>query len=570
MQETTATYDVFVSYSRKDSKRVLPWVEELRKLGVSAFVDLRGIEGSTNFAEVIAAQLERCKLIMVFVSEQSLKSRWVNNEVTYAMDRGKPVLPVLVEGIQLSGPLGLSLASLHHIPLFQGPKAEALRSIRAALELNQVLSSADRVLVEEASDTRSKKRWLILAGLSLLVVGVAAAGWWVFGPSGPEIQVNETTIGAQQAPECVPSTGEPVLLLWQSDGQDDGGSGIFGRVFDPTTGSFTEETQINTYGPEQQSLPRGAMADESTYIAVWMSLFQDGDGFGIFGQLLAPDLVHIGTEFQVNSYTVSDQTLPSAVGLPGGGFLVFWQSLGQDGDDWGVFGQRFNGQGAKDGVEFRVNQSTAGRQKFPVAAVFPDGGFVVVWEHHAPGDDGYDITAQLRGPDGKVTEPDFRVNNFSKSWQRWPDVAAVSADAFLVTWTSYGQDGSGAGVIGQVFDQAGARVGHEFQANTFTAGNQWISQAAAFGDSGFIIAWMSEAQDGSGMGGFARSFDVRGAPQGPELQLNEITKGDQRVRAVCVLPGDNVLFVWESASQDGDDLGVFGRQIPPARFRTQR
>jgi hypothetical protein len=50
----------------------------------------------------------------------------------------------------------------------------------------------------------------------------------------------------------------------------------------------------------------------------------------------------LGAPFQVNSYTVGPQAAPAIGGMPAGGFVVSWDSSGQDGDDSGVFFQRFN------------------------------------------------------------------------------------------------------------------------------------------------------------------------------------------------------------------------------------
>ena len=47
-------------------------------------------------------------------------------------------------------------------------------------------------------------------------------------------------------------------------------------------------------------------------------------------------------EFQINTYTTGDQINPSVTGLVDGGFVVAWQSNGQDGIGWGIYGQRYN------------------------------------------------------------------------------------------------------------------------------------------------------------------------------------------------------------------------------------
>ena len=62
-----------------------------------------------------------------------------------------------------------------------------------------------------------------------------------------------------------------------------------------------------------------------------------------------------------------------------GSFVVVWMSNNQDGMDAGVFGQRYDGSGARIGVEFQVNGSTLKSEIYPRIAIEADGDFVVVW-----------------------------------------------------------------------------------------------------------------------------------------------------------------------------------------------
>src|SRR5262245_43799073 len=89
--------------------------------------------------------------------------------------------------------------------------------------------------------------------------------------------------------------------------------------------------------------------------------------------------VPIGPEFRVNTYTTAGQTAPSVSADPEARFIVVWQSNGQDGSGFGVFGQRFFVPGQPQGPEFQVNTYTTGDQFEPSAAQIAGGSFVVVW-----------------------------------------------------------------------------------------------------------------------------------------------------------------------------------------------
>jgi len=83
--------------------------------------------------------------------------------------------------------------------------------------------------------------------------------------------------------------------------------------------------------------------------------------------------------FPVNTFTSESQANASLSVAPDGRFVVAWSSFGQDGDSYGVFGQRFAPHGGRDGGEFQINTRTIGSQSTPAVAMTRDGGFVAVW-----------------------------------------------------------------------------------------------------------------------------------------------------------------------------------------------
>src|SRR5262245_40022957 len=83
------------------------------------------------------------------------------------------------------------------------------------------------------------------------------------------------------------------------------------------------------------------------------------------------------------------------------------------------------------------------------------------------------------------------------------------------------------------FAQAPVRAGGEFQVNTYTANHQTNDERSlAVGANGdFVVVWQSE-QDGSGYGVFGQRFASSGARLGAEFQINSYTSGSQRDPAV--------------------------------------
>ena len=99
-------------------------------------------------------------------------------------------------------------------------------------------------------------------------------------------------------------------------------------------------------------------------------------------------------EFQVNTFTAGNQSVPDAGSRADGGFVVVWMDSFRDGFLRGVFGQRFDSTGTKIGADFQVNTITAGLQSDPRIAMRPDGAFVVVWSSFASVANGRNIYGQ--------------------------------------------------------------------------------------------------------------------------------------------------------------------------------
>jgi hypothetical protein len=78
-------------------------------------------------------------------------------------------------------------------------------------------------------------------------------------------------------------------------------------------------------------------------------------------------LITPSTETRVNTTTASDQFYPSVTAL-NGGYIVTWMSLSQDGSGYGIYAQRYDASGNTVGSETRVNTTTASDQEFPTVA----------------------------------------------------------------------------------------------------------------------------------------------------------------------------------------------------------
>ena len=109
--------------------------------------------------------------------------------------------------------------------------------------------------------------------------------------------------------------------------------------------SSTGETRVNTYTNGTQAASHVIPLTDGGWLVVWQSAGQDGNLEGIFQQRFDAKGYAVGSETQVNTYTASYQRDASVTLLEDGGWIVAWSSYGQDGQRDGVFQQRYDRDG---------------------------------------------------------------------------------------------------------------------------------------------------------------------------------------------------------------------------------
>jgi len=118
----------------------------------------------------------------------------------------------------------------------------------------------------------------------------------------------------------------------------------------------------------------------------------------VFARLYGPAGNAVSGEIAVNTTTYGDQYAP-VIRAFGEEYGVLWTSLGQDSSREGVYGQFLNSDGSLAGSEFRVNTTTISRQFQPVLASDNHAQVVAFWSSFNGGGTGFDLFSQRFGAD---------------------------------------------------------------------------------------------------------------------------------------------------------------------------
>ncbi len=379
--------------------------------------------------------------------------------------------------------------------------------------------------------------------------------------SGSETRVNTTTANDQIEPAVSMDSAGNYIVVWASLINDGSDYGVYYQRFDNTGTPIGSETLVNNTTDYGQRKPDIAATIGGGFVIVWESYLEDGDGHGVWFALYD----NTGTLVQrnrVNDSLADEQTDPVVAMDYDGGFVVGYTDDGQDGDGAAVSFQPFNSSGIAQIAEGVVNTTTAGYQGLPDVAMDSAGNFCWVWQ--GDGTDGLEIFGRRYDDSYSAIGSEFQINSTTAGNQQEPSIAMARDGSFLVCWSSMDQDGDHFGIYGQLYNSSGATVGSEFIINSTTAGTQDNVDVSVDYDGKYMVTWTSFDQDGDKAGVYLQVLNTDGSLWGSEFQVNTRTNDYQQLPAVAShYSEDDIVVVWQdglrfsSSTHDGDDYGIY-------------
>jgi hypothetical protein len=294
-------------------------------------------------------------------------------------------------------------------------------------------------------------------------------------------------------------------------------------------------------------------------------------------------------EFNIHETFTASQQFPAVAMAGDGSFVTVYDSAFCEGVGPGTLCYRqFDDNGVPLGGEQRMQNGAR-----PDIAVAPDGSFVIAYDDDSTFDG--DVFVQRFTSTGVPIGPAIQVNTHDLFPHncRNASVSTAGDGSFVTVWQSDDQDGSGWGIYGQRFDNAGNKVGTEFLVNTTTTGSQTEPDVVSFDNGAFVVTWASGfevygqrySSSGNPVAGeffigdgsypdVARSGDQfviawkctmhvcaqRYAANGSPLGVIQVTAtpGNYEYPAVAAAPNGTFAVTW--TGNDGDGLGVEARR----------
>lgn len=88
---------VFISYSSKDREAADYIAEFLQKNSISVFIDYQRLVGGDNFVGRLGSEIDASDCVVFVLSSNSIASKWVQAEISWAFNQNKRIIPVALE-----------------------------------------------------------------------------------------------------------------------------------------------------------------------------------------------------------------------------------------------------------------------------------------------------------------------------------------------------------------------------------------------------------------------------------------------------------------------------------------
>ena len=271
-----------------------------------------------------------------------------------------------------------------------------------------------------------------------------------------------------------------------------------------------------------------------------------------------------GPECPVNTYKYYYQKNPSTTWLTNGGYVIVWEGFGQDGSVEGIFGQLFNSDGTRNGIEFSVNTKIEGAQINPKVTSLKNNGFVVAWN-----DRNNTISCQRFNGDAAKLGDEAPIQVLSDFIYTVHELSISSTlDNYAVVWTykAYKSDSFdstspsifnflGQGIFIQKFDAEGHHIGNPIQKRNLFQGtslqNFMLNPDIILFDNNYVIAW-DEYQNSKPeiRNVYVERLSFNGTKIDDTILVSKVGSLYQKNAKICGFKNGNFVVAWEARGEN--------------------
>jgi len=195
-------FDVFISYSSKEKAIADAVVAAHERAGIRCWYAPRDIAPGADWADSITKAIHDCSIMVLIFSKEANRSQRVIDEVNYAIDQGKPLLPFRIESMNPSGALSLHLSSRHWLDAYE-PSWDAhldrlVESVAANLggrdgSIQISGGAASAIVTRQQKQTSQRTPVYVIASLVVVTI-LGFLGWQLLGGKAGSEPIETNTV----------------------------------------------------------------------------------------------------------------------------------------------------------------------------------------------------------------------------------------------------------------------------------------------------------------------------------------------------------------------------------------
>ncbi len=197
---------IFISYATEDIKIASRICELLEEHGVSCWIAPRDVTPGKDYGEEIVNAIETSLAVVLILSENANKSRFVKSEIERAYSNSKIVFPIRVREVEPSRPLQLFIGAAHWIDAFRPPLEQKIDQLIQAIESLTGKGRMEKFPFIPMKRKRKHVPKIAIAVVAIIAVLVVIAGILWTGRDQPFTSAESSpgearAVGSRQEPE---------------------------------------------------------------------------------------------------------------------------------------------------------------------------------------------------------------------------------------------------------------------------------------------------------------------------------------------------------------------------------
>jgi len=380
-----------------------------------------------------------------------------------------------------------------------------------------------------------------------------------------EFLINQGTSNDQCSMSLDVNRNQKLVATWESNQDNSSIWNSYFRLLDLNGNFLIGEKLANNY-INSNGLPVVLKASWNNFIICWRGPCQGCAKYEISCRLIDDKGNYLTNDMRITYEYPNDHESISITQLNSLQNVIAWQVLNQDGSNWGVYFDTFNGHQL-------VNFITENTQEDPFLNKLNNGGFLITWTCtnacESTNTNSNGCRGQFYDKYGNKVNSEFQINKTETNNQEKCRSLTLSNNNIFLIWQSQGQDKVdfgllNMGIYGKIISENGTLVKDEFLINTSTYNTQYLPNLISPKDNLIVVSWSSKharcAPLNCDFTVWSKFFDNSGTLIKDEFMINSRTSGNQDHSSLCTLKDSRILYVWDSDSnQDGSGLGIYGR-----------